>query len=107
MVEESFRPIFQRFTSVIASLSPPATPIDVIEKLALSVVGQCLYYRIGNGVVRQLIPEARRAACFDIESLARHMSGVTIAAAEQSLAQCRGAGLGTTPLPLESGEAPS
>lgn len=90
MVEESFRPSFVRLTTVIRSISPAETPVDVIEKLALSVVGQCLYYRVGGEVVRQLIPEERRAACFDVDSLARHITGVTIAAAEQSLSKLHG-----------------
>ena len=86
MVEESFRPIFNQLTAIIGRLSPPSAPVDVLEKLALSVVGQCVYYRVGGGVVRQLIPEPRRLASFDIDSLARHITAVTIAAAEHSLA---------------------
>ncbi len=86
MVEESFRPVFDHLIRIIGALSPSLTPLDVLEKLALSVVGQCVYYRVGNGVVRQLIPEPRRLASFDIDSLARHITAVTIAAAEQSLA---------------------
>jgi AcrR family transcriptional regulator len=85
MVEESFRPVFDHLIRVIGQLSPPSTPVDVLEKLALSVVGQCVYYRVGSGVVRQLIPEQRRLASFDIDSLARHITAVTIAAAEQAL----------------------
>ncbi len=99
MVEESFRPSFNRLTTVIGALAPASTPIDVLEKLALSVVGQCLYYRIGAGVVRQLIPEARRAAAFDADSLARHITGVIIAAAEQSLAQGHGVSLQPVVIP--------
>ena len=86
MVEESFRPVFNLLTTVIGRLSPPSTPVDVLEKLALTVVGQCVYYHVGSGVVQQLIPEHRRLASFDIDSLARHITAVTIAAAEHSLA---------------------
>lgn len=105
MVEEFFRPMFIRVTAIIERLSPPATPVDVIEKLALSVVGQCLYYRVGAGVVRQLIPEDRRAACFDIQSLARHIAGVTIAATENLLATRFGETL--TPISLRNHSEPS
>jgi TetR/AcrR family transcriptional regulator, regulator of cefoperazone and chloramphenicol sensitivity len=86
MVEESFRPLFNRLVTTIAALSPAVTPVHVLEQLALSVVGQSLYYRVGAGVVRRLIPADRLAEKFTVESLARHITGVTIAAAENGLA---------------------
>lgn len=99
MVEESFRPHFERMKAIISQLSPPGTPVDVIEKLTLSVVGQCLYYRVGGGVVRQLIPEQRRNRSFTLDALARHITGVTIAAAEHALAYQRGETLSPVQLP--------
>jgi len=86
MVEESFRPHFERMMKTIASLSPPETPVHVLEQLALSVVGQCLYYRVGSGVVKRLIPAERLSIDFTVQSLAQHISAVTIAAAEGGLA---------------------
>lgn len=86
MVDESFRPHFERMMSTIAALSPVDTPVHVLEQLALSVVGQCLYYRVGSGVVKRLIPPDRLTAEFTVQSLARHIAAVTIAAAEGGLA---------------------
>lgn len=86
MVEQSFRPHFERMMKMIAALSPPDTPVHVLQQLSLSVVGQCLYYRVGAGVVKRLIPADRLAAEFDVDSLARHIAAVTIAAAEGGLA---------------------
>lgn len=86
MVEESFRPHFERMLKMIAALSPAETPVHSLEQLALSVVGQCLYYRVGSGVVKRLIPAERLAAEFTVQSLARHIAAVTIAAAEGGLA---------------------
>jgi len=86
MVEESFRPHFERMLKMIAALSPPETPVHSLEQLALSVVGQCLYYRVGSGVVKRLIPAERLAADFTVQSLAQHIAAVTIAAAEGGLA---------------------
>jgi TetR/AcrR family transcriptional regulator, regulator of cefoperazone and chloramphenicol sensitivity len=94
LVEESFRPLFKRLVAVIATLSPPATPLHVLEQLALSAVGQCVYYRVGAGVVRHLIAADRLAVNFDVESLARHIAGVTVAAAEAGLASTRAGELG-------------
>ncbi len=91
MVEESFRPPFDRLVSVIAALSPPQTQAHELEQLALSVVGQIVYYRVGSGVVRQLIPADRLQERFTLETLARHIAGVTVAAAEGGLAVTRAA----------------
>jgi AcrR family transcriptional regulator len=85
MVDESFRPHFNRLVTTIAALSPESTPVHVLEQLALSAVGQCLYYRVGAGVVRQLIPAERLASEFTVDALARHITAVTIAAAEHGL----------------------
>lgn len=82
MVEESFRPQFDRLVETLAALSPDTMPRAALERLVLGVVGQCVYYRIGAGVVRRLIPAERLAEEFDLETLARHITAVTIAAAE-------------------------
>lgn len=98
MVEESFRPQFERLQALIAAIAPPDLPPHALEQLALSVVGQCLYYRVGSGVVKRLIPADRLAAEFTVESLARHVTSVVIAAAENGLAREHAARLvGTTP----------
>jgi len=96
MVEEFFRPMFDLVSRAVGRLTPPDTPIEVIERLTLSVVGQCLYYRVGAGVVRQLIPEGRRSKSFDLVSLANHITGVTIAASENLLAVRIGESLSPT-----------
>lgn len=107
MVEESFRPHFERMKSLIAEIAPPATTVDVIERLTLSIVGQCLYYRVGSEVVKQLIPEDRRRESFGIEALARHITGVILAAAEHSLATQHAEALAPVQIPESLREATS
>ena len=51
-----------------------------LERLAFSVVGQCLYYRVGHDVMNLLVGPERRTQQYDIESLATHISRVTLAA---------------------------
>lgn len=82
MVEESFRPHFERLVQTVAELAPPQTPPVVLQQLVLSTVGQCLYYRVGNEVVRQLIPAETLTSDFDLDSLAQHITAVVISAAE-------------------------
>ncbi len=96
LVQESFRPLFERLVEIFR-LVVTAQSVEQdgeiatgdalvqrheLEQFALSVVGQCLYYRIGAGVVQILVPEESRQQHYDIDSLSRHIAGVMLAAAE-------------------------
>lgn len=81
LVDDYFRPLFRHLTGTIASLVGDETPTHRVEQLALSVVGQCLYYRVGAGVLNVLIPDDQRAKYYDPESLSRHITAVTLSAA--------------------------
>lgn len=82
MVQEFFRPLYNQLKSAVIGLMDCDVPDHVAEQFALSVVGQCLYYRIGRGVIDILIPEAMRKQHFDIDNLCRHITATTIAAAQ-------------------------
>jgi AcrR family transcriptional regulator len=80
MVREFFRPQFDRLVSTIRDLAGPSVPKHRLEQLALSVVGQCIYYRMGSGIIQVLIPEEELEQHFDIDSLSRHITTVMLAA---------------------------
>jgi AcrR family transcriptional regulator len=103
MVREYFKPIYVVLCHTIDQLIQPALqttrvnsddstdrPVDtswrdesLVAQIALGVVGQCLYYRIGRPVLEQLIePEIRRKH-YDPESLCQHITATTLAACGQ------------------------
>ncbi len=88
LVKESFQPLFgvlqRTMTELLSSAHRQASdfPQHLIEQLALSVVGQCLYYRVGHRVVEILVPLDRRQSHYDLESLSRHILSVALAAIE-------------------------
>ena len=84
IVNESFRPIFDRLVRAVDRLTGNGVPNHVNQQLALSVVGQCLYYRVGRGVIDILIPESDRKTHYDIDALSSHIIAVTLCAAEQA-----------------------
>ena len=45
MVQEAFRPVFGILIGILAEMMPPETPSHELHKLALSLIGQCFYYR--------------------------------------------------------------
>ncbi|NND96347.1 MAG: CerR family C-terminal domain-containing protein [Pirellulaceae bacterium] len=94
LVNDFFRPVFDQLKSTIVRLIGrgavdsdfDANAIDesVVEQFALSVVGQCLYYRLGRGVIDVLIPRGRQQESFDIDSLCQHIAAVTLSAAHNA-----------------------
>lgn len=52
----------------------------LVSQVALGVVGQCLYYRIGRPVLEQFIAPAALAEHYDLESLCQHITASTLAA---------------------------
>ena len=84
VVHDYFRPVFETLQQIFRRLVGPSAPDYVLQQLALSVVGQCLYYRVGCGVVDMLIPESQREAHFQIESLCQHITSVVLSAAKNT-----------------------
>ncbi|GAA5505947.1 CerR family C-terminal domain-containing protein [Novipirellula caenicola] len=84
MVNDCFRPIFDQIRSAVSSILDQPVPQHVIDQLALSAVGQCLYYRVSSGVVKILIPESERDKHYDVRSLSHHITAVILAAAQHA-----------------------
>ena len=93
LVNDFFRPLFQQLTDTIRRMFEPCaveSPAEqeiaehTVEQLALSVVGQCVYYRVGREVVDILIPKDRREEHFDINSLSLHITAVAMAATQNA-----------------------
>ncbi|WP_144057550.1 CerR family C-terminal domain-containing protein [Novipirellula maiorica] len=84
MVNDCFRPMFDQIRSAVLSIVDHPVPQHVIDQLALSAIGQCLYYRVSNGVVKILIPESERDENYDVRSLSHHITAVILASAQQA-----------------------
>jgi len=101
MVREYFQPLYEALCHTIIDLISPqcdqevgVTVVDpsevapatswraeaMVPQIALGVVGQCLYYRIGRPVMEQLIAPEIRARHYTVESLSRHITAMTLAA---------------------------
>lgn len=110
LVREYFRPTFDVLCQTIEQLVEPLRPaktvltthdvgspasanasVDaadadeaLVTQIALGVVGQCLYYRIGRPVLEQLIAPAMRSKHYGVESLCLHITASTLAACGHS-----------------------
>lgn len=100
MVREYFKPLYDSLCQTIAELlsasasfpesdSLPESSVNaetadwqseaMVPQIALGVVGQCLYFRIGRPVMEQLIAPEIRSRHYDVESLCKHITASTLA----------------------------
>jgi len=80
MVEDYFRPLFDRFLEVLDEVLPDDTPRHRRHQVAFSIVGQCLLYRTSGEVVALLVGDDERAAHYSVAQLADHISQFTLSA---------------------------
>ncbi|MBX6315631.1 MAG: CerR family C-terminal domain-containing protein [Isosphaeraceae bacterium] len=78
LVREVIRPKFERLLALLRRIHPEADERR-LHATAFSIVGQCLHYRMGRSVSRQLIgPEA--FARLDLDYLTDHITDFSLAA---------------------------
>lgn len=94
MIDQYFRPLYDVLCRTIEALLPPSESADdgsatarwrreaLVPQVALSVVGQCLHHMIGQTVIEKMIDAPVRDAYFDVESLCRHVTALTLAACD-------------------------
>ena len=82
IVDRVIRPGFLFLRDLVQEILGENVPKEKVEKCTLSIVGQCLYYRFANPVVRQLLPEQT----FDekgLEEIADHITEFSLSALKQ------------------------
>ncbi len=86
LVEEFFKPVFERLLTTIDELAGERLPNDLRKKIGFSVVGQCLYYRYAKDVSEILI-SSDDPEHFNECSLAEHVSSFSLAAIKSMIGQ--------------------
>ncbi|MCO6453979.1 MAG: CerR family C-terminal domain-containing protein [Pirellulaceae bacterium] len=80
MVEDYFRPQFERLLGILAELLPDDTPEYRLRQIGFSVIGQCLFHRVAGEVVQMLTPPDEYRAHYQPEQIADHVCGLVFAA---------------------------
>ena len=83
VVDDYFRPHIEILVSIIRSMVPDDTPQHRCQQIAFSIVGQCLYYRVGGEILRMLISDESRHENFQLDQLAEHIANFSLAALGQ------------------------
>ena len=82
IIDRMIRPSFLFLLDLVKEILGENVPEEKVKRCGLSIVGQCLYYRFANPVVRQLLPEQQ----YDekgLEELAGHITEFSLAAFKQ------------------------
>jgi AcrR family transcriptional regulator len=78
-VKDFVRPNFEAMQAILADLLPADVPAVKRHLIGFSIIGQCLHYRMARGVITLLVgPE--EFGTYDVDRLADHITGFTLAA---------------------------
>ena len=80
LVEDYFRPIFDRLLSIVDELAEQPLPTFRRTQIGFSIIGQCLHYRFSAGVISMMVNEDQRRECFDWEELTNHITEFSLVA---------------------------
>lgn len=73
IIAEGARPMSQRLNGIIRELVGAAVPQQTVHYCAMSVAGQCCFYRHAHEMIRRLYPEMKNTP-EQIEALADHVT---------------------------------
>ena len=78
LVERVIRPKFELLQEIVRELLPDSTPRER-RAIAFSIVGQCIYYRLGRAVAERLVGP-QEFATLNESFLTEHITRLTLAA---------------------------
>lgn len=81
LMSESVRPMAQRMNGLMKDLLGPGADERTVRNCALSVAGQCCFYRHAHEMIRRLYPDHKNTPD-QIEHLADHVTRFSLAAIE-------------------------
>jgi AcrR family transcriptional regulator len=79
LMVESVRPMAKRLSGIVSQLLGPGASEHLIDDCAMSVAGQCCFYRHAHEMIRRLYPE-RPYTPDRLEHLAGHITEFSLAA---------------------------
>jgi len=79
LVEEFIRPQFDQLLELLTDVLPPQAPQPVRHRIAFSIVGQCLHYRVASEFVALLIGDERDTGAYSIDTLSEHIVRFSLA----------------------------
>ena len=76
---EMIRPLYERLAGIVTEVLGPAATEERVKLCCASVLGQCVFYRVGAQMLALIQPGTDNATPQRIEAIAQHVSCLTIA----------------------------
>ena len=80
LVDDFFRPHFERLLGILDEILPADTPAFKRRQIGFSIVGQCVYFRVAGEIVTMLVPEEELSAHYSASQLADQIVNFSFAA---------------------------
>jgi AcrR family transcriptional regulator len=79
LVREFIRPVYEGLWAILRDVLPPDVSEEKLHLTAFSIVGQCMYHRLGRPVIRLLVGVEEQDS-YSAEVLAEHITAFTLRA---------------------------
>ena len=73
------RPLYARLTSIVSELLGAGSTPERVKLCCISVLGQCMFYRLGATLIAQVQPDKVNPPAEQIEAIAGHVTRMTLA----------------------------
>ena len=78
LVRQYIKPVYEVLWSTLRELVPEA-PEAKLHLIAFSIIGQCVYHRMGVAVIDEVVGEEERLS-YDVDCLAEHITQFSLSA---------------------------
>ncbi len=79
LAQDLFRPHFEMLLNILRDLAPDSVTGDQLYRLAFSVIGQCVFYKVHKPIIGMLISEERVENLYQTEQLADSITEMVLA----------------------------
>lgn len=79
LVRQYLRPVYELLWSTLRELVPPDVSETKLHLIAFSIIGQCLYHRLGAAVIAEVVG-AEEQHSYDADCLAEHITQFSLTA---------------------------
>ena len=79
LLRTTIRPLYERLAGLVAEVLGPAATSERVRMGAASVLGQCMFYRVGRALLSRVQPGSDTFDPARVEALADHVTRISLA----------------------------
>ena len=79
LLQHTIRPLYTRLVGLVTELLGPAATPERVRMGAATILGQCIFYRVGGALLSRIQPGSSAFEPARVEALAEHVTRVSVA----------------------------